>query len=144
MNRSVKISLSQASAIKLGRLQALRRGVLSATNFYISSIWDAPGALDAKTLNRLLNKTLSYRHKQNALKTAIEIVIATKKAARILGVKATKPVLKGSVTLSSLVAKIEKGKKSFDFILKVSSLKKYHRPNGLHNYSSRGNYCFVF
>ena len=126
MNRTIKISLSQATKTKLKKLNALKREVLSATNFYINSLWANPGALDAKTLNRFVEGSLSYRHRQNALKIALETISATKRSASALGVTPKKPILKKSVTLSCLVAKIEKGKKSFDYILKISGLSKGH------------------
>lgn len=99
---------------------ALKQEIRSAINFYIDSLWINPGALNAITLNRFTFGSLSYRHKQNALKIALEIISSTQKN------KSKKPVLSRAVTLSCLVAKIEKGKKSFDFVLKISGLSKGH------------------
>lgn len=124
MKRSIKVSLGLATDAKRRRLDALLREARSCTQRYIDLLWTTPGKLDAKTLNRVSGGSLSYRHRSNCLKVALETIVATKKAARVLGVWASKPNINGSVRLSSLVAKIEPGKGSFDYVLKVSGLVK--------------------
>jgi IS605 OrfB family transposase len=110
---------------KARKLEALRQELRSALQFYINSLWKNPGRLDAQTLNRFAGGSLSYRHRQNSLKVALEIISSNKKAARALGTYVRKPhVMDRALSLSSLVAKIEKGKNSFDYVLKVSSLAK--------------------
>jgi IS605 OrfB family transposase len=127
MNRTLKISLNQITQTKSRKLQTLRHELRHAIQFYINSLWLNPGALDAQTLNRYIEGSLSYRHRQNALKIALELLIANNKAARALGTYPRKPILTGkAITLSCLVAKVEKGKKSFDYVLKISGLSKGH------------------
>jgi IS605 OrfB family transposase len=123
MIRSVPISLNLVTDSKKQALQALIREVRSSINFFCKSLWNTPGKLNAETLKRFLKGSLSYRHRSNALKIALETVSITKKNAGLFGVKPSIPISKNAVTLSSLVCKIEPGKKSFDYVLKVSGLK---------------------
>jgi hypothetical protein len=122
MQRSIKVSLALVTATKLRRLDALRREVRSCTQHYVDYLWAQPGRLDAATLNQVSGGSLSYRHRSNCLKIALEIVSSTRKAARATGVEASCPQVSGAARLSSLVAKIERGKGSFDYVLKVSGL----------------------
>jgi len=124
MIRAVKVSLALATQAKLGRIHALRREVQSCTQAYIDTIWADDGKLDAATLNRVPGGSLSYRHRSNCLKVALETVSTTRKASRATGKRASKPQVHGALRLSSLVAKIEKGKGSFDWVLKISGLSK--------------------
>jgi hypothetical protein len=124
MLRAIKISLREATQRKLGKLEALRREVRGCTQRYMDSLWSKPGWLDANTLNRVSGGSLSYRHRSNCLKVALETLSATRKAAKATGIFAGKPRVHGSARLSSLVAKIETGKGSFDHVLKISGLVK--------------------
>lgn len=124
MIRSVKISLSLATATKLGRLTALQREVRSCTQAYVNSLWALRGKLDANTMSRVPGGSLSSRHRVNCLKVALETIVATKRSARALKTHAGRPVVGNSIRLSSLVAKIEPGKGSYDYVLKVSGLVK--------------------
>jgi transposase len=121
--RSVPISLDLSTASKKRALNALIEEVRSSINFFCRSLWKNPGKLDAETMNRFTGRTLSYRHRSNALKIALETVSTTKSNARLLGIKPSIPVSKNAIILSSLVCKIEPGKKSFNYVLKVSGLK---------------------
>ena len=122
MQRSVKVSLALATATKLRRLDALRREIRGCTQRYVEHLWDQSGRLDAVTLNQVDGGSLSYRHRSNCLKVALETVSSTRKTAKATGVKPSCPQVSGAVRLSSLVAKIEQGKGSFDYVLKVSGL----------------------
>lgn len=124
MKRAAKVTLGLATATKLRRLDALRREVRGCTQAYVDSLWATRGKLDAATLARVPGGSLSYRHRSNCLKVALETIVATKKAARATGRPARKPAVHGATPLSSLVAKIEKGKSAFDYVLKVSGLAK--------------------
>ena len=124
--RSIKISLQEGTQAKQRRLTALRREVRFCTQAYIDSLWDIPGRLDAATLGRVSGGSLSYRHRCNCLKVALETVVATKKAAKVTGIFASKPEINNAIRLSSLVAKSEVGKGSFDYVLKISGLAKGH------------------
>lgn len=122
--RAIKVSLREATKAKLGRLTALRREVRSCTQEYINSLWDLPGKLDAETMRRILDSSLSYRHRSNCLKVALEMIIATNRAFKATGILASRPNFSGAVQLSSLVCKVEKGRGSFDYVLKFSGMKK--------------------
>lgn len=124
MVRGIKVSIRLATASKHTALRALIREVRGCTNRYINSLWDKPGGLDAVTLNRVRGGSLSYRHRSNCLKVAIEMLHETRAAAKALGVPNGRPYVRNAVCLSSLVAKVEPGKGSFDYVLKVSGLKK--------------------
>jgi len=124
VQRSVKISLTLATVAKRRRLAALLREIKSCTQRYINYLWSNPGRLDAATLNRIAGGSLSYRHRSNCLKVALETLSSTRKAARATGVTASCPHVNGAIRLSSLVCKVEPGKGTFDYVLKVSSLVK--------------------
>src|SRR4030042_6509080 len=122
MQRSVKISTKLATDTKLRRLDALRRECLSCTQRYIDFLWYNPGELNAVTLNQVPGGSLSYRHRSNCLKVALDTVSTTRKEWSATGIPASKPTMDGAFRLSSLVARVEKGKGSFDYVLKVSGL----------------------
>lgn len=122
MNVSIKVSLKFSTATKHRRLSALLCRLRSLTNKYIKLLWTDRGSLNKETMDRIPCKYLSYRHRSNCLKVALEAVVATRKAAKKTGIPTFMPVLKRSVRLSSLVCKIEKGKGAFDYVLKVSGL----------------------
>jgi hypothetical protein len=126
MLRSVKVPLKLATATKRRRLEALRREIQACMQAYINSLWTTPGDLDAATLNRIPGGSLSYRHRSNCLKVALETISSTRKAAKATGILASKPSIHGAMRLSTLVAKVERGKGSFDFVLKVSGLLAGH------------------
>lgn len=122
MNISIKVSLGCATASKRRQLSSLLVRLRSLTNKYIASLWLNPGRLDKETMGRITCPELSYRHRSNCLKVALETVISTRKAAKETRTEASLPVLRGAMRLSSLVCKVEKGNGSFDYVLKVSGL----------------------
>jgi transposase len=122
MKRAVKISLKFATQAKANRLAAMLSEYRAAVNFYIRSLWRERGKLDAKTLNRYRRGSLSYRYRSVALKQALQVVISTRKAAKATGCRASLPKFNGYGEFSSLVATVERGKGSFDYVLKISSL----------------------
>lgn len=122
MRRAVKVTLKFATAKKRRAIDALLSRYRSAVNFYIRSLWNERGKLDAPTLARLQSTELSARYKSQALKQALEIVVSTRKAAKAIGKPATCPVFSGSATLDAKFVSIEDGRGSFDLIVKVSSL----------------------
>lgn len=124
MIRSVKVSLRTATRAKHRRLDALRREVLACIRRYVDFLWRKRGKLDAETLGRVSGGSLSYRHRSNCLKVALETITATRRSAKALDVTAGRPHIGGAIRLSSLVAKVECGKGSFDHVLKVSGLVK--------------------
>lgn len=124
VQRSVKVSLNLATAAKVGRIQALLREIRACTKRYIDFLWVSQGRLDAKTLNKVPGGSLSYRHRSNCLKIALESIKSAKSTSQTTGWQAGKPTIKGAVSLSSLVAKIEHGKGSFDYVLRISGLVK--------------------
>jgi IS605 OrfB family transposase len=122
MQRSIKISLSLATATKHRRVVALLREVRGCIQRYIDFLWTETGKLDATTLNSIAGGSLSYRHRSNCLKIALETIHTTRKAADVTRTIPSRPRAIGAICLSSLVAKIKPGKGSFDYVLKISSL----------------------
>jgi IS605 OrfB family transposase len=127
MIRTVKFSTKLLTATKQRRLDALRRELYSTTNKFIATLWAVKGKLDKATMDRVSGGTLSYRHKSNCLKQALETVVFTRKASKTTGRKATCPALHGALDLSSLVCTVERFSGSFDFAVKVSGLVKGKR-----------------
>jgi hypothetical protein len=126
MRRACRVTTQFLTAHKKLALKALLQAYRATVNFYIKSLWSCPGSLNKDTLAGL-NKDLtrlSERYKSNALKQALEMVSATKKSAKALKKKASCPIFKGSAILDSKFVAIEPGEKSFDLVVRVSSLKK--------------------
>ena len=99
----------------------------AAVNFYIRYLWDEQGKLDKTTLARLNHTRLSERYKSSALKQALDIVISTRKAAKKIKKFVSCPVFKGSAILDAKFVTVEKGKGSFDLIVRLSGSHKGHR-----------------
>jgi transposase len=127
MQRACKITTKFLTKRKKKALSALLQAYRSAVNFYIKSLWSAPGKLDKPTLARLQNTRLSERYKSNALKQALEMVVATKRSAKELGKSASCPIFNGSAILDRKFVSVEPGEKSFDLVIRISSLKKGHK-----------------
>lgn len=119
---SVKVSLKEATVTKQRHLAALLSRVRSLTGRYIRSLWEIPGKLDKETMDRIPCGHLSYRHRSNCLKVALEIVVATKRSAKAIKRTASCPGPPRTMRLSSLVCRVETGKGAFDYVLKISGL----------------------
>jgi len=122
MRRAVKVTLKFATAKKRRAINALLSRYRSAVNFYIRSLWHERGKLDASTLARLQDTELSARYKSQALKQALDIVVATRKAAKTIGKFVRCPVFRGAAVLDAKFVNIESGNGSFDLIVRISSL----------------------
>jgi IS605 OrfB family transposase len=127
MRRAVKVNLAFATQEKRRQINALMEAYRAAVNFYIRSLWNDRGKLDKATLARLKSTRLSERYKSQALKQALEIVVATKKGAKELGVTATCPIFNGSAVLDAKFVSVEEGEGSFDLAVRLSTLKKGKR-----------------
>ncbi|MGH9428619.1 MAG: RNA-guided endonuclease InsQ/TnpB family protein, partial [Terriglobia bacterium] len=127
MRRAVKLSLAFATQEKRRQINALMEAYRAAVNFYIRSLWTNRGKLDKPTLARLQSTRLSERYKSQALKQALETVIATRKSAKELGVPASCPVFTGSAVLDGKFVSVEEGQGSFDIVLRLSTLNKGKR-----------------
>lgn len=129
MKRAIKISLKLTTSAKRRQIAALLEAYRGAVNFYIRSLWIEPGKLDKATLARLLDPQtrLTNRYKAQALKQALETVIATKKAAKALGVPCSRPVFRGSAILDAKFVTVEEGRGSFDLAIRLSTLHSGHR-----------------
>ena len=129
MKRAIRLPLQFATAKKKAAIAVFLQSYRHAVNFFIKSLWDKKGKLNAETLVRLpLDKTrLTYAQRKAALKQAIEIVVSTKKSAKELKVLASMPRFTGMAILNSELALIQDGLKSFDLIVRISSLKKNSR-----------------
>jgi IS605 OrfB family transposase len=122
--RSVKLSLKFCTAKKRAAINAVLREYRAAINFYCRSLWKIPGRLDAETHNRYKTGCLKYDQKNDCLKMALGIVVATKKRARTTKQYSSCPNISGAVCIGSKNAKIEKTKqRGFDNYLRISSLK---------------------
>ena len=126
MRRSAKLTLKFATAAKRRKLNKLYEAYVHAVNFFISSLWAVPGKLDAATMARYTNKTLSARYRSNALKQALSIVISTRLAARATGRPCSTPIFKGGMVLDAKFISILEGKGSFDLVVRIASLSKGH------------------
>jgi IS605 OrfB family transposase len=122
MTRAVRISL-QATAAKRNRLAAMLRELRAAANFYAWSLWRQKGRLDRETMDRYQDGSLPQTLKAVALNAALQGVVNTKKAAKVTGRKAQCPKFKGAMLITDGRCRIEPGKGSFDFVMKLSSLK---------------------
>lgn len=129
MKRAIKISLEFTTVSKRKRIAALLEAYRGAVNFYIRSLWIERGTLDKVTLARLPDSQtrLTNRYKAQALKQAIDIVVATRKAAKATGIPASCPVFQGAAILDAKFVTIEKGKGSFDLAIRLSTLHSGHR-----------------
>jgi IS605 OrfB family transposase len=124
MRRACPVTLKYLTAKKQRQLAALLQAYRAAVNFYLRSLWQMPGKLDKATLARLHRTRLSERYKSQALKQALEMVVATRKSAKILKKYVACPVFTGAAILDAKFVTIEPGQKSFDLILKLSCLRK--------------------
>lgn len=123
MQRSIKFSLAHLTQTKRAAITAVLREYRAAINFYMKSLWDTKGKLNAETLKRYTGGSVGYNQRALSLKVALETVVATKKAAQALGVRASRPKLRGSVRLSRLGAKVAPYQKTgFDYAVTLSTL----------------------
>jgi len=127
MRRAIKVSLGFTTVKKRKQISALLEAYRGAVNFYIKSLWATRGKLDKGTLARLKNTRLSERYKSQALKQALETVIATKKSAKELGKRVSIPTFTGSAVLDAKFVTIQEGEKSFDLAIQLSTLNKGKR-----------------
>lgn len=122
MRRAVKVTLKFATAKKRRAIDALLSRYRSAVNFFIGSLWLEPGGLDKETLTRLPFTDLSARYKSQALKQALDIVVATRKASITTGNQASCPVFRGAAVLDAKFISVETGEGAFDLVIRLSSL----------------------
>jgi len=127
MRRACKVTLKFATTTKRRAIRALLESYRGAVNFYIRSLWKTPGNLDKITLARLEDSRLSKRYKSQALKQALDTVIATKKSAAVLGKAAKCPVFRGAAVLDAKFVTVESGRGSFDLVVRISTLCKGKR-----------------
>ena len=127
MRRAVKVTMKFLTASKRGAIQALLSRYRSAVNFYIRSLWNEHGSLNAATLARLPATELSARYQSQALKQALDIVTATRKAAKATKKTASCPVFHGAAVLDAKFVSVEDGHGSFDLVVRLSSLVKGQR-----------------
>ena len=127
MRRACKVTLKYLTKKKHSHVCALLEAYRAAINFYIRSLWDTPGKLDKDTLARLQHSRLSQRYKSQALKQALEIVIATKRAAKEQGITASCPIFKGHAVLDAKFVSVEEGQGTYDLVIRLSSLDKGHK-----------------
>jgi transposase len=124
MRRAVKVSTQWLTKHKSNQLKVLYFHYKHAVNFYIKSIWEIKGGLNAQTLSRLQNTKLTERQKSQALKQALEIVTSTKKSAKALHKMASMPYFDGCATLDAKLVSVERVReaKRFNIAIRISSL----------------------
>lgn len=147
MQRAAKLTLKFATEKKRREIAALLEAYRAAVNYFIASLWTEGGRLDKATLARLKNSRLSERYKSQALKQALEIVTATRKSAKALGVSATCPIFAGAAVLDAKFVRLEDGQGSFDFLLRLSVLhnkKRIVKLSGERVYGKDGKLPFGF
>jgi len=127
MRRACKITLKHITKKKQNQINSLLAAYRTAVNYYIKTIWIEGGQLNQETLSKLKNSRLSERYKSNALKQALEITSSTKASSKTTGKQAGMPIFNGSAILDKKFITIEKGNKSYDLIIKLSTLNKGHR-----------------
>jgi hypothetical protein len=123
LRRACRVSLDFATAAKRHEISCLLEAYRGAVNFYIRSLWETPGKLDGETLARLAaNHTrLQSMQKDQALKQALSIVSSTAKSAKAIGAFPERPAFRGMAVLCHGVT-VEEGRKSFDLVVKLSTL----------------------
>jgi len=124
MKRSAILSLKFATATKQDAICSLLAEYRIAVNFYIGLCWDQGGKFNAATLRLLVDSPLTYRYKSQALKQAMGIVVATKKAAKQRGKRVTMPVFAGGADLSTNFLNLSFTPNSFDCWARLSTLTK--------------------
>jgi IS605 OrfB family transposase len=114
-----------ATALKKRAANAVVNEFRSAVNLYIKILWNEPGiGLDKKTLDKLPDLHLTQRYKSNALKQALAMIFSAKKSARALKRPCSRPVFRGFPVLDGKFVAVEDGRKSFDLVIRLSTLKK--------------------
>ncbi len=126
MIRAVRISLGEITQSKRQRLDAVLRELRTAANFYSKSLWEQRGKLDSKTFKRYQNGNLRARQKTAMLKLALDNVVACRKRINGIHQRVHCPTFRKAIPLSKLICSIEKGKGSFDFVMKVTSMVARH------------------
>jgi IS605 OrfB family transposase len=123
MIRAVKLSLGAASAVKQRQIQGLKQRQVACINRFLRHIWHNGGKLDGPTLKAIPEARLSQRYKSSALNQALGIISATRASAKATGKTPTCPEFKGTVQLSSMVAKVTPSTSStFSYWIKLSTL----------------------
>lgn len=128
--RTCPISISHLTAHKKAALAALLEAYRAAVNFYVHSLWRAPGGLNNKTLARMTRPTrLSESYKNAALRRAILLIAATRKTARATGTVAGEPAFSGAAAFDAKFVKVEAARdlKDFDLVVTLSALTEAKR-----------------
>lgn len=123
LRRACKVSLAFITAHKRHEIAVLLEAYRGAVNFYVRSLWQTRGKLDGGTLARLPSERtrLQSMQKDQALRQALQIVTATRKAARETGVRASLPHSSGAAVLCHGVT-VEPGRGSFDLVIRLSTI----------------------
>lgn len=94
-------------------------------NKYINILFNEGGSLDKITLAKVTQTLLSERYKSNALKQALETYKSCINKKKHTHNKI--PVFKGFPTLDAKFIELQEGNNSFDFYIKLSTLRKSKR-----------------
>lgn len=124
MKRACGVTLEFATAAKRREIGNLLEAYRGAVNFYIGSLWRRRGGLNKETYDRLRSSRLSARYRSSALKQALDIVISTRKSAKVLGRYVSRPIFRGAAILDAKFITVEAGRSSFDLAVRLSTLRK--------------------
>ena len=127
MRRAIRVTLKFATQSKRRRLQHLIAEYQRVVNFYIRSLWQMPGGLNAQTRERLpASKTrCSFAFRNQAVRQALGIIRATKNSAK--GRACSMPIFNGAPVLGHSMVLIQDGCGSFDLVVRLSGLSKGNR-----------------
>jgi hypothetical protein len=120
--RAIKVTLKYLTARKHREIAALLEAYRAAVNFFLPLVWKHGLKLNSANSALLEHTRLTVRYRDQALKEAVELVAKTRKSAEVTGNTTSCPVFHGRATLDDKFADVERGEKSFDLVVRLSTL----------------------
>lgn len=134
MKRSLKFSLNFANKGKQKAFEELRFEYIKIVNLFLTNLFDKTDL--SESYLKSLDTTLSYRYRQCAKRQAFKIFKSWCRNKK----KGEKPILKNSMVFDERFIEVQKGKNSFDYWIKISTLEKGHpilTPIKSYNYANQ-------
>lgn len=122
LTRAIKVTLKWISKRKRRQIEALLESYRAAVNFFLPLVWKQNLKLTSANSALLLNTRLTVRYRDHALREAIALVAKTLESAFVTGNTASCPVFHGRAILDSKFVSVETGRKSFDLVVRLSTL----------------------
>jgi len=119
MTRAIRISLNLATARKRRRLVATLQEMRAAVNFYTRLLCREGGGWNRLTERKYTGGRLLAVHRTGALHLAVQAV------RQLDGKKGRVPVFRRAVRFNHMSCRVERGRGSFDYVLKITSLVPY-------------------